>query len=498
MAVGEDLPGPLATWDTFWRLVSNPFYDNGPNDKGIGLQLWASLQRVFIGFAAGSAVAIPLGIVIGSSRIAQRLIDPIVQVLKPVSPLAWFPIGLVALPSAPHAAIFAIFITALWPTVINTAFGVSSIPQAHKDVARVFEFSRWRYLTKIVLPYSLPHIIVGLRLSMGIAWLVIVAAEMLSGGTGIGFYVWDSWNALNIEQILSAILIIGIVGLRSGPRIRVHRRPVRLRGGVVMAAPYLEISNVTKSFGDFTALGGVDLNIERGEFVSLIGHSGCGKSTLLSLIAGLTKPTAGKLILEGEAITGPGADRGMVFQQHSLLPWLSVYDNVYEAVDSVFRDKRIMKQAEKTERIERILRVVGLWEHRQKKPGELSGGMRQRCAVARAFAVQPRVLLLDEPFGAVDALTKSTLHDELLSLWSLDKTTETVIMVTHDIDEAIYLSDRIVVMTNGPRATIREVVEVSLGRPRDKRGMLHDPAYADVKDHLIELLTDAAGVEHAA
>jgi nitrate/nitrite transport system ATP-binding protein len=257
---------------------------------------------------------------------------------------------------------------------------------------------------------------------------------------------------------------------------------------------YLEIRNVTKSFGSYTALGGVDLDIKRGEFVSLIGHSGCGKSTLLDLVAGLTKPTTGTLTLEGEQISKPGADRGMVFQSHSLLPWLSVYDNVYQAVDSVFRDKRVMKQAEKTERIERILRVVRLWEHRDKKPGELSGGMRQRCAVARAFAVQPRVLLLDEPFGAVDALTKSALHDELVSLWSFDQTTETVIMVTHDIDEAIYLSDRIVVMSDGPAATIREVVEVPLARPRDKRAMLHEPAYADVKDRLIELISDSAGV----
>ncbi len=259
-----------------------------------------------------------------------------------------------------------------------------------------------------------------------------------------------------------------------------------------MAIPYLEIEGVGKSFGRYAALEGVNLSIQRGEFVSLIGHSGCGKSTLLNLIAGLSKPTAGTLTLEGDPITKPGADRGMVFQHHSLLPWLSVYDNVYEAVDSVFRDRRVIKQAEKAERIERILRVVGLWEHRRKKPGELSGGMRQRCAVARAFAVQPRVLLLDEPFGAVDALTKSALHDELISLWSFEQTTETVIMVTHDIDEAIYLSDRIVVMTNGPQATIREVVEVPLTRPRDKRGMLHDPAYADVKDHLIELLTVSA------
>jgi nitrate/nitrite transport system permease protein len=210
---GNELPGPVATMDTFWRLVSNPFYDNGPNDKGIGLQLFASLKRVFIGFAAGSAVAVPLGVLLGSSRLTQRVLDPIVEVLRPVSPLAWFPIGMVALQSAPQAAIFVVFITSLWPTVINTAFGVRSIPQSHKDVARVFEFSRSRYLMKVVLPHSLPHILVGLRLSMGIAWLVIVAAEMLSGSTGIGFYVWDSWNASSIEQILSAILIIGIVGL---------------------------------------------------------------------------------------------------------------------------------------------------------------------------------------------------------------------------------------------------------------------------------------------
>jgi nitrate/nitrite transport system permease protein len=212
-AYQEDLPGPFATMGTFWELVSNPFYDNGPNDKGIGLQLTASLGRVFKGFALAAAVAIPLGIMLGISPVFRRVFDPIVQILRPVSPLAWFPIGLVALQSAPSAAIFVVFICSLWPTVINTAMGVSSIPESHKQVARVFQFDRWRYLTRIVLPHSLPYIITGLRLSMGIAWLVIVAAEMLSGGTGIGFYVWDSWNALNLEQVLSAILLIGIVGL---------------------------------------------------------------------------------------------------------------------------------------------------------------------------------------------------------------------------------------------------------------------------------------------
>lgn len=211
-AVGKDMPGPRETAGTFWSLVSDPFYDRGPNDKGIGLQLLASLRRVGIGFLAGSLVAIPLGILLGASKVARSVVDPIVQVLRPVSPLAWFPIGLVALQSAPDAAIFVVFITSLWPTVVNTAYGVSTIPQSHKDVARVFEFSPRRYLTKVVLPYSLPHILLGLRLSMGIAWLVIVAAEMLSGSTGIGFFVWDSWNALNLQHVISAILLIGIVG----------------------------------------------------------------------------------------------------------------------------------------------------------------------------------------------------------------------------------------------------------------------------------------------
>ena len=208
-----DLPGPFETMDTFWRLISNPFYDNGPNDKGIGLQLWASLLRVFKGFLLASAIAIPAGILIGAVPLVRRVFDPIVQVLRPVSPLAWFPIGLVALQSTASAAIFVVVICSIWPTLINTAFGVSTIPNSHKQVAQVFQFSRWRYLTKVVIPHSMPHIITGLRLSMGISWLVIVAAEMLSGGAGIGFYVWDSWNSLNVEQVLSAILLIGIVGL---------------------------------------------------------------------------------------------------------------------------------------------------------------------------------------------------------------------------------------------------------------------------------------------
>lgn len=213
LLAGRDLPGPAQTLRVFWELVSDPLYDRGPNDKGIALQLFSSLQRVFLGFALGSLIAIPLGMLMGASRLGYGLLNPLVQVFRPVSPLAWFPIGLAALHSAPTATVFVICITSLWPTVINTAFGIASLPEDHKNVARVFQFSRWKYFSKVLWPYSLPHILTGLRLSLGVAWMVIVAAEMLAGGVGIGFFVWDSWNTLHVERVIAALLLIGLVGL---------------------------------------------------------------------------------------------------------------------------------------------------------------------------------------------------------------------------------------------------------------------------------------------
>ena len=211
--VSQSLPGPFTTLRTLAQLLADPFYDNGPNDKGIGIQLVSSIGRVFAGFALGSLVAIPVGVLMGASSTCRRLFNPLVQLLRPVSPLAWFPIGLAVFKHAGEATIFVIFITSLWPTLINTAFGVGSLPDDHRNVARAFAFSRGRYLRRILIPFSLPHILTGLRLSLGIAWVVIVAGEMLSGGIGIGFFVWDSWNALSLERVMSAILLIGLIGL---------------------------------------------------------------------------------------------------------------------------------------------------------------------------------------------------------------------------------------------------------------------------------------------
>ena len=257
---------------------------------------------------------------------------------------------------------------------------------------------------------------------------------------------------------------------------------------------FVQISGVRKTFktnkGDYTAVQNINLDVAQGEFVAFIGHSGCGKSTLLNMIAGLYTPTSGSVKVDGREIKAPGSDRAMVFQNYSLLPWLSVQENVFQAVDSVY-EKNLTKIA-KQELSTKFIEMVGLGKHKDKLPGQLSGGMKQRAAIARAFATKPEVLLLDEPFGALDALTKGALHDELLDIWNESAQggrKQTIFMVTHDIDEAIYLCDRIVVFTNGPGATIGEVIEVPIPRPRDKRSMAQLSVYGEIKSRLIELLT---------
>ncbi|MGH2960528.1 MAG: nitrate ABC transporter permease [Solirubrobacterales bacterium] len=212
-ALSPGLPTPAESISALVELLKTPFHDNGPNDKGIGIQLMTSLQRVFIGFGIATIVAVPFGFLMGASNAAWSMFNPVVQLLRPVSPLAWFPLGLVVLKAAPLAAIFVIFITSIWPTLLNTAFGVSSVPQSHKNVAKVFQFSRTKYVRHVLLPYSLPSVVTGMRISMGIAWMVIVAAEMLSGGTGIGFYVWDAYNASNLANVAAAIFLIGFIGM---------------------------------------------------------------------------------------------------------------------------------------------------------------------------------------------------------------------------------------------------------------------------------------------
>jgi nitrate/nitrite transport system ATP-binding protein len=249
---------------------------------------------------------------------------------------------------------------------------------------------------------------------------------------------------------------------------------------------YLSVESVGMTFetkkGDFVALTGIELAIRKGEFVTLIGHSGCGKSTLLNLVAGLLRPSVGTILLAGKHVDGPGPDRGVVFQNHSLLPWLTCFGNVYLAVERVFPEKKEKLR----ERTHQVLDLVGLSQAEHKYPHEISGGMKQRVGIARALAIEPKMLLLDEPFGALDALTRATLQDELMRI--VDKTGATVLMVTHDVDEAVLLSDRVVMMTNGPAARIGEVLEVTLPRPRERLALAHDPRFMDLRARVLEFL----------
>jgi len=263
-----------------------------------------------------------------------------------------------------------------------------------------------------------------------------------------------------------------------------------------LTSKYIEIHQVEQTFktakGLFPALRDINLSVARGEFVALIGHSGCGKSTLLNLIAGLTLPTHGTLICANREIAGPGPDRGVVFQNHSLLPWLTCFENVHLAVERVFGATE--NKAQLKARTEAALALVGLTAAAQKRPGEISGGMKQRVGIARALSMEPKVLLMDEPFGALDALTRAKLQDELLAI--VQKTKSTVVMVTHDVDEAVLLADKIVMMTNGPAATIGEVLHVDLPRPRDRVALAEDAAYVHYRKAVIDFLyTRQAHVE---
>jgi nitrate ABC transporter ATP-binding subunit len=254
---------------------------------------------------------------------------------------------------------------------------------------------------------------------------------------------------------------------------------------------FLELYGVSKAYrsnGGYTeVLHDINLSIEEGEFVAIVGYSGSGKTTLISLIGGLIKPDAGTLTLNGARIRGPGPDRGMVFQNYSLLPWLTTYENVYLAVDQIFPNWRA---AEKKAHMERYIAMVNLLPAQEKYPAELSQGMRQRVGIARAFALSPKMLLLDEPFGMLDSLTRFELQKVLLDLWGRNQ--KTALMVTHDVDEALYLADRVVMMTNGPEAEVGDILEVHFPRPRDRKAIMDHPDYYPLREYLITFLEERA------
>ena len=249
---------------------------------------------------------------------------------------------------------------------------------------------------------------------------------------------------------------------------------------------FLELKNVNRNFGPHSVLKDINLGIEKGEFVAIVGFSGAGKTTLINLIAGLLRPDSGTVTLNDLEITAPGPDRGIVFQNYSLLPWLSVYENIYLAVDQVFCN---WAPAKKQQHAEKYIAMVNLSPAREKRPHELSGGMRQRVSVARALAMEPQILLLDEPLSALDALTRATLQDELSRIW--DENKKTVVLITNDPDEGIYLADRIIPLTAGPSATLGPSFKVEIPRPRDRKAINHDPHFKEIRRDVIEFMLNS-------
>lgn len=249
----------------------------------------------------------------------------------------------------------------------------------------------------------------------------------------------------------------------------------------------VEISNVSKVYptprGEYVVLDGVDLEVKEGEFVCVIGHSGCGKTTLLDMVSGFRTPTTGDVLVNGKRVVAPGPERMVVFQNYCLLPWKTAFENVFLAVKAVYPNK---SKAEQVEITRAHLHLVGLDEAANKRPGQLSGGMKQRVSIARALAIRPEVLILDEPFGALDAITKEELQEELLHIWEEHRIT--VMMITHDIDEALFLADRIVMMTNGPAAKIGEIIDVPFPRPRIREKIMEDDMYYQLRNHTLDYL----------
>ncbi|MCP9834293.1 MULTISPECIES: nitrate ABC transporter ATP-binding protein [unclassified Cyanobium] len=256
----------------------------------------------------------------------------------------------------------------------------------------------------------------------------------------------------------------------------------------VSSEPFLVIDGVSKVYptakGPYTVLDNISLEVAEGEFICVIGHSGCGKSTLLDLVSGFGQPTSGEVRLESVPIREPGPDRMVVFQNYSLLPWMSAAENVALAVNTVFPHLR--RNGDASRIVDSHLAMVGLSEAADKKPASLSGGMKQRVSIARALALQPKVLILDEPFGALDPITKEELQEELLKIWQEHKVT--VLMITHSIDEALFLADRVVMMTNGPAATIGEILDLPFPRPRQRAQLMEMPEYFDVRNHALDFL----------
>ena len=446
-----NVPSPLAVYASFTKAIHDPKFL---------LHIVLSCRRIFIGFSLAAIVGVPLGLIMGRFKLVHEIIFPVAEVLRPIPAIAWVPMAIMLWPTNEQSIVFITFLGSFFPILVNTLHGMSLVDPVLVRAAQCLGARERSIFREVYFPASLPHIFTGLTVGMGVAWVSLIAAEMISGQYGIGYFTWEAYSLVQYPDIALGMIAIGVLGTRierADPGRRASGDAMEAEMSEILTeAPkgHIEVRNFSLSYdsieGPVQAVTDTQIHVKPGEFVSIVGPSGCGKSTLLNAVAGFLKPTTGTVTVDGEPVNGPSAERGMVFQQYSLFPWKTVRENVEFGLKM-----RGMPRSQRERAARTLLGLAGLEAFEKHYPEKLSGGMKQRVGIVRALATGPKVLLLDEPFGALDAQTRVIMQQILTNMWQRLKIS--VLFVTHDIDEAIFLSDRVYCMTARPGSIKAEI-----------------------------------------
>jgi NitT/TauT family transport system permease protein len=435
-----------AIFPTPWQVVTGTveLIEDGTLWEHIG----ASLMRVAAGFLLAVVFAVPLGLWMGWVRGAYITLNPIFQMLRPISPIAWIPLAILWFGVGNSSPIYLIFISSVFPMIVQTTVGVHTIEKRYLRAAENFGVSRRALFLQVVIPAVLPQIIVGMRIGLGVAWLVVVAAEMIALRSGLGYLIIDSRNAGNrYDLVIAGMIIIGLIGLMLDGAMRL------LESLKIVRWRYARYETAK---GRLPVIDDVSLSVREGEFVAIVGPSGCGKSTLMNIVAGFVQPESGSILIDGAPRAKPNPRGILISQAGSVFPWLTVQENLMFGLDG-------RPRSEKVSLADHYAALVGLKGFEHSYPHELSGGMLKRVELARALVVKPDILYMDEPFSALDALMSLRMRQELLRILSEER--HTVMLITHDVEEAVHLADRIFVLSTRP-TRIQASFEVTAKHPR--------------------------------
>lgn len=484
--------------------------------RGIMFQdLFESLRRVLLGFTAASIFGIALGFILGSFSRIRSMLSPVIEILRPIPPIAWIPLAMSIFGLGDGAACFVIFIGAFYPVLTNTILGVREVPEIFIDAARSLGCSRWSCFRRVICPASLPSIFAGLKVGLGFAWMCVVAAEMIAARSGLGYEIQLNRQLLRLDRVVAGMIAIGVVGfIMNWCLSKIEKKCLPWRNefgrvisdeagqssegksligaaysqGKVITGASIELRDITILHENSTApvIENFSMEIERGEVLCILGPSGCGKTTLLRAIAGLLVPRQGKVLVDGKEITRHDDKITMVFQNGALFPWRTAEGNVCFALET---DRHAhITSVQSRQMSQEYLRLVGLEGKSQCYPQQLSGGQQQRLALARALAYSPSALLLDEPFSSLDSQTREKLQEDLTEL--LSERGITAVFVTHDIREAVFIANRIVVLSRsgGRVLAVRDIA----GRlPRDD-SFRYTPEFSLARQDLWKLLSEAS------